>query len=161
MTTQEKTNVAIEGDRDLLVERLFNAPRELVFKAWTDPEAIKRWWGPRPFPTTYCTLDARVGGAWHYMMQGPNGEESWGRAVYTDVAPPERLAYRDAFSNAAGDMLPPETLMTVLFLDRGGRTLLRSRAVFASAEHRQQHIDMGVIPGLTETLDRLDEYLDA
>ena len=95
------------------------------------------------------------------MMLGPNGEEAWGRAIYTEVVPPERLAFRDAFSNAAGDMLPPETLTTVLFLDQAGQTLLRSRAVFASADHRQQHVDMGVVPGLTETLDRLDEYLAA
>jgi uncharacterized protein YndB with AHSA1/START domain len=161
METTEKTNVRMEGDREIVVEREFDAPRELVFKAWTDADAIKGWWGPRTYPTTYCTLDLRVGGAWHYMMLGPNGEEAWGKGIYTEITPPERLAYRDYFSNAAGDLNPPEMLMTIEFRDVGGKTLIHSTGRFESAEHRQQVLDMGMLEGMTETLDRLDEYLAA
>lgn len=163
MSTQEtrpKLKVDLVGEQELVLERVFHAPRELVFRAWTDAEALKQWWGPRVYPTTYCTVDLRVGGAWHYMMLGPNGEEAWGKAIYDEITPPERLVYRDWFSNAAGDLVPPESTITVTFTDHGGgKTLLRSVSHYASAEGRQQVLEMGVVEGIGETLDRLDEYL--
>ncbi len=159
MNQTMKTKVELQGDRELVMSRLFDAPRELVFKAYTEAERLKQWWGPRPFPTTYCTVDLRVGGIWHYCMTGPNGEQSWGRSEYREIVPPEKLVYTDAFSDAEGNINSPETIITVYFEDQGGKTLIRSIAVFASAEERQNVLNMGMIAGMDETLDRLDEYL--
>jgi len=155
-----KTNLTLEGDRELVVTRVFAAPRELVFKAWTEAEALLQWWGPRVFPTRVCTVDLRPDGVWHYCMVGPEGEEAWGIAKYREIVPPERLVYTDWFSNKEGEPVGLGMEMTVEFMAQGDATLLRSRAVFASKEHRDEVIGMGMEEGLSETLDRLDEYLE-
>ena len=156
-----KTTVTLEGDRELAMSRVFDAPRERVFKAWTDPEALMRWWGPRTWPTKVCTIDLRPGGVWHYCMVGPEGEESWGRGEYTEILPPERLVYIDTFSNAAGEATSEAIVITLEFKDQGSQTLLVSRSLFESAQHRDTVMAMGMEEGMTETLDRLDEYLAA
>ncbi len=161
-STERRTDVRTEGDRVLRVTRVFDAPRELVFKAWTDRDALMNWWGPREWPLAHCTLDLRVGGRWHYCMKGPNGEEAWGLGVYTEITPVSRLAYVDTFSDAEGSANPPETLMTVELEDLGdGRTRMNSTAEFASEAQRKQVMEMGMVEGLTESLDRLDEHLAA
>src|SRR3970282_872322 len=154
-----KTTVTAPGDRELVIQRVFDAPRELVFRAYTDPEALVRWWGPREWTTEVRSMDVRPGGRWHYVMRGPGGEEAWGIATYREVVPPERLVYTDAFSDAEGSTVPPEMEITVIFEDQGGKTLLSSTTLFASTEERQQVIEMGVVEGMGQTLDRLDEYL--
>lgn len=156
-----KTDLTLEGDRELVVSRVFDAPRELVFKAWTEPEAIMRWWGPRTWPTKVCTIDLRPGGIWHYCMVGPEGEEAWGRGEYTEIDPPGRLVYIDAFANKEGEATSEGIVTTLVFEEQAGKTLLTSRAVFESAQHRDSVMAMGMEPGLIETLDRLDEYLAA
>ncbi|MFN8507997.1 MAG: SRPBCC domain-containing protein [Dehalococcoidia bacterium] len=156
-----KTNLTLEGEREMVVTRVFDAPRELVFKAWTEAEALLQWWGPRVFPTRVSTVDLRPGGKWHYCMVGPEGQESWGIAKYREIVPPERLVYTDWFSNKEGEPVGKPMEMTVEFTAQGRGTLLRSRAVFESKEHRDEVISMGMEEGLSETLDRLDEYLVA
>jgi uncharacterized protein YndB with AHSA1/START domain len=156
-----RTTVNLEGDCDLTVSRVFDAPRELVFKAWTEPERLMAWWGPREWPLAVCKVDLRAGGRWHYCMRGPNGEEAWGLGQYKEIDPPKRLVLTDNFSNAAGDAIPPASVMTVEFEDLGGRTLLKSRSVFDSPEHRDTVLGMGMVEGMTESLDRLEEHLAA
>ena len=149
------------ADRELVVERVFNAPRELVFKAWTEPERLMRWFGPKGWTLPVCRIDLRPGGVWHYCLRGPTGETSWGRAVYQEIVAPERLAFTDAFSDEAGQVneAMPVMLITITFIDQGGHTRLTSRTLFATAAERQAIVDMGAIEGMRETWDRLDAYL--
>jgi uncharacterized protein YndB with AHSA1/START domain len=147
------------GDRELEMSRTFDAPRELVFRAWTDADALKRWWGPQGWTTTHCTVDLRPGGAWHYCFRSKEGQESWGKGTYREIVPPERLVYADVFSDADGNELSEPMLMTLTFEDAGGKTLLRGRTTFASPEHREQILSYGVEQGMNSTLDCLDEFL--
>ena len=151
-------------DEVLVLTRTFHAPRELVFAAYSSCEHIKNWWGPRSWPVHECSMDFRVGGVWHYCMRGPNpGDESWGRAVYEEIVAPERIAYTDAFSDAEANIneAMPQTRSIVQFADVDGGTRLTMTTTYDSPAKLQQVIDMGMIPGITETLDRLDEHLAA
>ena len=96
-----KTTATPAGERELLIEREFAAPRELVFKAWTERDRLMQWWGPPTWPNDYCTVDLRVGGAWHYRMRGPAGGEGWGKGVYREIMPASRLVYSDFASKDA------------------------------------------------------------
>ena len=90
--------------QEILVERVFPAPRELVFRVWTECEHLQHWWGPTGWTLPHCTVDLRPGGKWHYCMQGPDGTEAWGLTLYREIVRPERLVYTDAFSDAEGKM---------------------------------------------------------
>jgi uncharacterized protein YndB with AHSA1/START domain len=161
---EEKTKVSTNlEDRTLVVERVFDAPREIVWKAWTEPERIARWWGPRGWQTSNAAFDFRPGGVWHYCMRGPDGLESWGKALYREIVPPERIVYVDVFSDKDGNVAPgmPEMLVTIEFADLGGKTRISARTEFATREQMQSILDMGVVQGLTETWDRLEEYLSS
>jgi uncharacterized protein YndB with AHSA1/START domain len=160
--TMEKTKFTTDLEAlTLVVERTFDAPRDLVFKAWSEPERIAQWWGPRGWATTNYAMDFRPGGVWHYCMSRPDGMESWGRAVYQEIVVPERIVYVDSFSDARGNAVPgaPEMVITLEFADVAGKTKLTSCTKFASRKDMESILDMGVVQGLTETWDRLEEYL--
>ena len=148
------------GDRELVFTRVFDAPRHLVFQAWTDPEHLKHWWGPKGCTLPVCNIDLRPGGVWHYCFVMPDGQESWGRAVYREIVPAERLVYADTFSDAEGNVLSPEMLVTVTFEEQAGRTTVTIHTLFESPEERERIIGVGVIEGMNETLDRLEEHLN-
>ena len=148
----------------LVVTRSFAAPRDLVFRAYSSCEHLKHWWGPRSWPMRECTLDFRVGGRWHYCLRGPNPEDqSWGVAIYDEIVSPERIAYTDHFSDADGVLNPdmPSTASVVTFEELDGRTRIVIRAHYDSADMLRTVIDMGMEAGLTETLDRLQEHVEA
>jgi uncharacterized protein YndB with AHSA1/START domain len=157
-TTSVWTNKA---ERKLIVERVFDAPRELVWKAWTEPEHMARWWGPRGWTTTNERMDVRPGGVWHYCMRGPEGAESWGKSVYREIVEPERLVYYDVFSDSDGNTVEgmPGMLITLELADLGDKTKLTSRAEFATVEQLEAVLAMGVVKGLSETWDRMEEHL--
>jgi uncharacterized protein YndB with AHSA1/START domain len=146
---------------ELIMERVFDAPRALVWRAFTEPERLRQWWGPKGWALPVCSLDLRPGGVWHYCMRGPNGEESWGKAVYREIVEPERLVYLDAFSDADGKVAEamPQMLITVEFADHDGKTKVTSRTRFASVADLEATLGMGVVEGATETWDRLAGYL--
>ena len=150
-----------KAERRLIVERVFDAPRALVWKAWTEPEHLARWWGPRGWTTTNYEMEVRPGGVWHYCMRGPGGEESWGKAVYREIVEPHRIVYLDTFSDAEGNTVEgmPAVLITFEFAEHDGKTKITSRGEFASVEELESVLAMGVVQGLTETWDRLAEYL--
>lgn len=158
-----QVNEATTGvsDRELVMERVFNAPRELVFKAWTEPEHLAHWWGPKGWTLPVCTVDLRPGGEWHYCMRGPEGEESWGKATYREIVPPERLVYVDAFSDAEGNVNTalPQMVIAVEFFEHEGQTKVVSRSLFTTVEERDTVLAMGAVEGMNETLDRLEAYL--
>ncbi|MFD2331061.1 SRPBCC domain-containing protein [Cohnella sp. GCM10020058] len=161
----------VEGDRVLVLERVFDAPRELVFKMFKEAEHLKRWWGPRGWEIPVCNVDFRPGGVWHYCMKcvDPNqgqfyGMESWGKGVYKEIVEGEKLVYVDYFSDAEGgtnDALP-STEVTMVFIDEaGGKTRLISSSEYESAEALKTVMDMGMLQGIAETWDRLEELLNA
>lgn len=159
--TDHDQRVVTEGP-ELVLTRTFDAPRELVFEAYSTCERLGEWWGPRSWPMAECTLEFREGGVWHYCLRGPGeGDESWGRAVFEEIVEPERIVYVDGFSDADGDPVEgtPETRSHVELADADGRTRLTVRAVYPSADELQQVLDMGMVAGITETFDRLDEHL--
>jgi uncharacterized protein YndB with AHSA1/START domain len=159
----------VENDTTLVLERTFDAPRELVFRMFSDPEHLAKWWGPRGWEVPVCTIDFRPGGVWHYCMKcmDPSqgdfyGMESWGKALYHEIVEPERLVYTDYFSDAEGrenaDM--PATEVTMDFIDLGDhRTKIVSRSTYVSPEALKTVMDMGMLHGITETWDRLEEHL--
>jgi uncharacterized protein YndB with AHSA1/START domain len=160
----EKTTIRTDLDAGTMyVERVFDAPRELVFKAWSEADRLKQWWGPKDWTVPFCTVDFRVGGVWHYCMQGPDGTQSWGKGIYTEIAAPSRIVYTDMFSDEAGNASPsmPEIGISVDFLDEGGKTRVVSRADFGSREALESLLQMGMVEGMTQTWDRLEQYLAA
>ncbi len=141
-------------DLELTITRVFDAPRSLVFKAWTAPEHLARWWGPKGFTTLSCAMDVRPGGAWFRRMRSPEGSEHTKRGVYREIVEPERLVFTYADEDADG-RLGPETLVTVTFEEHGAKTRLTLRQVgFESAGSRDAHEG-----GWTSCLERLADYL--
>lgn len=161
MMPDSTRTATLVGDRGFTVERLFDAPRELVFKAFTEPERLMQWWGPRTYETDVCTIDLRVGGIWHYRMRSETGDAAWGRAEYQEITPPARLVYLDAFSDENGSVIPPKMVVEIDFIDKNGKTLVKSTVTFDSEAGRDAVMAMGMEQGLAETWDRLEEYLAA
>lgn len=162
--SNQKQTLELRGNRELVLTRRFAAPRHLVWLAYTDCAHLAHWWGPAGWELTYCKLDFRPGGVWHYCMTGEyegNPMKSWGIATYRDIDPPGRLVYVDAFSDSDGNVLAemPQMVITVTLTEEAGMTLLTSSTLFESAAARQQVIDMGMEQGISQTWDRLDAYL--
>jgi uncharacterized protein YndB with AHSA1/START domain len=155
-----KTKTTAQG-RDFIVERTFAAPRQRVFEAWSKPEYLTQWWGPAGWTLPVCKMDFRPGGVWHYCMKGPGGEESWGKAVYHEIVAPERIVYSDYFSDAEGnenDQMPVARI-TMEFIEQDGHTKLVSRTQYPTPADLEKVMQMGMVEGMTEMLDRFDEYL--
>jgi len=140
--------------RELVVTRLIDAPRPLVFKAWTHPEHVARWWGPKGFTTIHCDMDIRVGGRYRCAMRSPQGEDHWKVGVYREIVEPERIAFTFAWEDANG--IPGhELLTTVTFADEDGKTRLTLRqSVFETSERRDAHV-----LGWTSCLERFADYM--
>ncbi|MFN4214322.1 SRPBCC domain-containing protein [Exiguobacterium sp.] len=154
----------VEGNT-LVVERSFNAPRELVFEAFSTPAHLEAWWGPAGWKTEIRTFEFEPGGTWHYGMtcvdpeQGDAfGMESWGKATYLEIVHHSRIVYVDAFADEAGNVNPDFPVMTITneFLDIPGGTLLVSRSEFTDAEALKQVVELGAVEGFSSQLDRLD-----
>ena len=141
-------------ERELVITRIFDAPRRLVFRAWTEPERAARWWGPQGFMTTYCNMDVRPGGTFRVCMRSPEGVEYWKQGVYREVVEPERLVFTFAWEGSNGES-NHQTVVTVTFAERGDKTeLTLHQAVFETVEACNSHQR-----GWTSTLQRFSEYL--
>ena len=153
-------NLADAADREIAMTRVFDAPRELVWKAWTDPAHVTRWWGPRGFTTTTHKMDVRPGGTWRFVMHGPDGRDYQNLITYLEVVEPARLTYKHG-----GDMdcEPVNFQVTVTFDEDGAageRTRINMRMVFPSKNARDFVVrEYGAIEGGKQTLARLDEHL--
>ena len=126
------------ASNDLVITRVFDAPRDLVWQAWTDPERFKKWWGPKDFTCPVGQMDVRVGGKYLWCMRGPDGKDYYSTGVYRDIVPTSRLVYTDAFADADGNVVPAshyglpgemplEMLVTVTFEEHEGKTKLTLR----------------------------------
>ncbi|HET6230641.1 MAG TPA: SRPBCC family protein [Longimicrobiaceae bacterium] len=142
------------ADRELVITRDFDAPRDRVFDAFTDAEAIGRWWGPRGFRTTTHEKDARPGGVWRFIMHGPDGTDYPNLIEYTEVVRPERLAY----AHGTGEEDGRGFQVTVTFGEEGGKTRVTLRTIFPTPEARAAVMGYAVEGG-NQTLERLSEYL--
>jgi uncharacterized protein YndB with AHSA1/START domain len=145
-------------EQELVLTRVFDAPRELVFKVWTDPKHVALWWGPHRFTNPVCELDLRPGGAILIHMRGPDGVVYRMTGVYREVVEPERLVFTSAALDAAGNPMF-ELLTTVTFAEEGGKTkqILRARVIKRTAQAAPYLA--GMQAGWTQSLERLAAYV--
>src|SRR5260370_38482937 len=140
MAARSNAVVTEPSERELTIERLFDAPRELVFKCWTEPEHLARWIGPKGFSGTILTCELREGGNYRARMRGPDRQDHWQHGEFRDIAPPERIVRPYCWTDADGRPTQPETLLTVTFEGLGGRTRLTlHQAIFESVSARDDH----------------------
>ncbi len=152
-----KANDQAEALPELVMVREFDAPRELVFAAWTDPEHFANWFCPDGFKTVLCEMDVREGGSYRIHWQDKKGNVYPNKAVYREVSPPDRLVYVDIWDDDRPDN--DEVIATILFEDLGnGRTRLTSRSLFQNHDHLERIKAMGVEAGWAMFLDRLAAY---
>jgi uncharacterized protein YndB with AHSA1/START domain len=144
-------------NREMVITRLIDAPRELVFEAWTNPEHVKHWWGPNGFTNTIHEMNVKPGGVWRFMMHGPDGTDFPNKIVFNEVVRPERLTY----THSSEDENDPNVFeTTVTFEEQNGKTNLTMRALFATKEERDSVTkEFGALEGGKQTLNRLEEYL--
>lgn len=163
--SKESQKLERPSDREFVISRTFNAPRALVWQAWSQCEHLQHWWAPAGWTLSVCQMDFRPSGVWHYCMKGPGTDgtemESWGRTVFREIVEPERIVSVDAFSDAAGNVAEemPEMMITVTFVGTDGQIKVTSRAEFATAADLKAIIQMGMEEGMTQSWDQLAEYL--
>ncbi|MFN2565442.1 MAG: SRPBCC family protein [Gemmatimonadaceae bacterium] len=148
--------VALPSDREIVMTRVFDAPRALVFEAHTKPEHLRHWWGPRSSTLPVCEMDFRPGGAYRFVQRDADGTEYGFRGVFREIVPPERLVYTFEFEGAPGHV----SIETLSFVEQAGRTTLTSSMVFDPVEDRDGMLKSGMEEGASETMDRLAEYLE-
>jgi uncharacterized protein YndB with AHSA1/START domain len=163
--------VPLPEERELVITRVFDAPRELVWQAFTEADRLARWWGPTGFAMLVSRLDLRPGGVFHYSMRSPDGRVMWGRFVYREIAAPERLVFVNSFSDDEGNVIrspfsptwPLEVLNTLTLSETGGRTTvtLRGGPINSTEEERETfwNAQDSLRQGFAGTFDQLAAYL--
>jgi uncharacterized protein YndB with AHSA1/START domain len=147
--------VTTPSDRELVMTRVFDAPRHLVFDALTRPELVKRWYAAVGWSLVVCEIDLRVGGAWRFVTRRPNGKEVGQRGVYREIVPPERLVNTESWE----DWNPGELLVTTVLVEQGGRTTYTNTILFPSQEVRDTLLKAGMTSGAAESYDQLADCL--
>ena len=153
MTTTLK--VATISDRELVLTRIINAPREKVFKAWTDPKLLKQWFAPSPYTVPVAETDVRPGGSNLVVMRGPDGTESANRGVYLEIVKNERLVFTDAYSKAWEPSDKPFMTVVLSFEEEGGNTKYTARVLHWTVADREAHERMGFHQGWGQSTDQL------
>ena len=149
--------VTTPSDREIVLTRVFNAPRHLVFEAFTNPELLKRWFGPHGWSLRVCEVDYRVGGSFRFIMRGPDGTEMGMRGTYKEIAPPNRSVHMESFDDFPGS----ESQVTTVFAEKDGKTTMIATVLYPSKEVRDAVIQSGMEHGAAETYDRLAEMLES
>lgn len=159
------------ADREFVITRAFDAPRELVWKAWTERERLMQWFGPKGFTMSTANLDFRPGGKLHYCLCSADGKEMWGKFVYREIVPPERIVLVNSFSDKDGNLTrhpfsptwPLEMLATTTFTEQAGKTTITLRWLPLNATEAERitfdESREGMRQGWTGTFDQLDQYL--
>ncbi|MDX6727064.1 MAG: hypothetical protein QOK49_1869 [Baekduia sp.] len=159
MTRQQDQAVAAEittpTDREIRIERVFNAPRERVFAAFIDPELIPEWWGPRGRTTVVDHMDVRPGGGWRFTIDDAGGDVTGFRGTYREVTPPERIVQTFEWEGMPGHV----AVETAVFEDLGDRTKVTTTSLFHTPEERDGMLSSGMEKGANETYERLEELL--
>jgi uncharacterized protein YndB with AHSA1/START domain len=162
----ETTATQAASENTLVITRLFDAPRELVWKAWTNPENVMRWWGPRNFTSPTCKVDLRVGGKYLFSMRSPEGQNYWTTGIYQEIVPMERLVYTDSFADEQGNVVPAthygmssdfpqEAQVTVRFEDHDGKTRMTLTQVGVPTDENYEYTKAG----WNESFDKLADSL--
>lgn len=154
MTTPNKTTTTTDG-RDLILTRVINAPRDKVFKAWTDPKLLVKWFAPLPWTTPVAQTDIRAGGSSLIVMRDPDGSEFPNRGVYLEVVPNERLVFTDAYSQAWEPSDKPFMTVILTFDDLGGKTKYTARLKHWTVADCEQHEKMGFHGGWAMCAEQL------
>ena len=155
MSNAATLNVATPGDREIVMTRVFDAPRARVFDAWTNPAQPPRWMlGPDGWTMPVCEIDLRPGGAWHFVWRQAGGAEMAMRGVYREIAPPERLVSTESWG---GDW--PKTLNTLALSEKDGRTTATVTILYPSRDAREAALGTGMPKGVALSYDRLDKML--
>jgi uncharacterized protein YndB with AHSA1/START domain len=155
-STIGETTFTTPSDREIEMTRLFDAPRELVFDAFSNPAHVPHWFGPRGWSVPVCEIDLRPGGSWRYVLRGPDGEEMGMSGVYKEIAPPERIVTTESF-----DDYPGESLNTLTLTEEDGKTRYTVTVLYADMETRDAVLASGMSEGAAETLQRLAEHLES
>ena len=140
---------------ELTLTRLIDAPREKIYRAWTEPELMKQWFAPAPFTTPVVEVDVRPGGASYIVMRGPDGKEYPNHGVYLEVVPNEKLVSTDAYTSAWTPSAKPFMTLVLTFEDEGGKTRYTARALHWTKEDCKAHEDMGFHQGWGQCADQL------
>jgi uncharacterized protein YndB with AHSA1/START domain len=146
--------VTTPTDREIVLTRVFDAPRHLVFEAFTKPELLKRWFGPHGWSLVVCEIDLQVGGAWRFVLRGPDGTDMGMSGVYREIVPGERSVHTEAFDDYPGD-----SVVTTVLTEHDGRTTLTATVLYESQEIRDAVVKSGMEHGAAESYDRLAELL--
>lgn len=150
----------------LVIARIFDAPRELVWKAWTEPEHFMKWWGPKDYTCPFCEVDFRVGGKYLYCMRSPEGKDYWATGIYREIIPMERIVFTDCFADEKGNVVPGthygmspdfpvEMLVIVTFESRDGKTKMTLKHLGVPAGPDSE----GTQQGWSESFEKLAEIL--
>ena len=148
--------VSLPSDCEITLTRVFKAPRQLVYEAFSKPELLKRWFGPRGWSLVTCDVDVRVGGGFRFVLRGPDGRELGMRGVYREITPPERSVHVESF-----DDFPGESQVTAIFTEQDGQTTLNATILYPSREVRDAVIKSGMEHGAAESYDKLAELLSS
>jgi uncharacterized protein YndB with AHSA1/START domain len=153
MTSSGTAKVTLPTDEQILIKREFNAPKELVYKAWTTPELVKRWWNAKRGEVTVAEIDLRVGGAWRYVMVTDDGFEVGFHGEFREIVPNERIVATEVYEG----MPDAGAVNTVTFAEADGRTTLTILVQHSRKEHRDAHIESGMEAGMQDAFDLLEE----
>lgn len=154
--TKTKNRMTVEpGSQDVVLTWTFDAPRALVFQAYTDPQVIPNWWGPRELTTMVERLDAKAGGLWRFVQRDPAGKVYAFHGVFHEVSPPQRIVRTFEYEGNPGRV----SLETVTFEEVGGRTNLTTKSIFQSIADRDQMVDAGMERGVVDSMERLAELI--
>lgn len=146
--------VTTPSDREVVMTRVFDASRQMVFDAFTKPELLKRWFGPRGWSLVECEVDLRVGGGFRFVMRGPDGRDMGMRGVYREIAAPDRSVHVESF-----DDFPGESVVTAVMTENAGKTTLTATVLYESKEIRDAVLKSGMEHGAAESYDKLAEAL--
>ena len=150
MSAAKASSAKAPSDREIVSTRGFNAPRELVFKAWTDPDHLVHWWGPQGFTNTFHEFDLRPGGTWRFVMHGPDGTDYQNKSVFSEIVKPERIV----FDHVSG----PRFQVTATFADQAGKTRVTFRMLFKTAAECDK-VKAYAVQANEQNFDRLEAHL--
>ena len=149
----QAAKVTLPADEQILITREFDAPKHLVYKAWTTPELVRRWWNAKRGEVTTCEIDLRVGGTWRYVMVTPDGMQVGFHGEFREIVPNERIVSTEVFEG----MPDAAALNTLTLAEEDGRTTLTILVEHSSKEHRDGHINSGMEAGMQDAMDLLEE----
>ncbi|MDW7733634.1 MAG: SRPBCC domain-containing protein [Methanolobus sp.] len=157
-----------QNENELVIKRIFDAPRELLWKTWTEPEGVMHWWGPKGFTSPTCKIDFRVGGSYLFCMRSPDGQDFWSTGVYREIVPMEKIVATDSFADENGNVVsasyygmsgewPLELLVTSRFEEQDSKTkfTLNHSGISGISDTDRTNMEQG----WNESFDKLEQYL--